>query len=317
MNNITQIIEYRKSVIKYAKNKGIPKALEEFNVSRATIYRWIKKFDGTNKSLLDKSRRPHSHPNQHTEKEIRNIINYKAKNKNKGLVMFWLKLRKKTGYSRSIVSLYRVMIRLGIYKKTPSKKKQPENREYKQTTYPGEKVQVDVKYVPTNCMLNEDKENDIRYYQYTAIDEYSRQRVVMATKEHSTYESAKFVKLIIKKFKFNIETVQTDNGLEFTNRLSYKADRNTKTFFEKELELNNIKHKLIKPRTPKQNGKVERSHRKDQENLYFEQKFLNFEDFKRKLSRWIREYNNTGMKPLNWKSPNQFLEEYKKLTAEK
>ena len=317
MNNITQIIEYRKSVIKYVKNKGVPKALEEFNVSRATIYRWIKKFDGTNKSLLDKSRRPHSHPNQHTEEELRNIRNYKAKNKNKGLVMLWLKLRKKTGYSRSIVSLYRAMIRLGIYKKTPSKKKQSENRKYKQATYPGEKIQVDVKYVPINCMLNEDKENDIRYYQYTAIDEYSRQRVVMATKEHSTYESAKFVKLIIKKFKFNIETVQTDNGLEFTNRLSYKADRNTKTFFEKELELNNIKHKLIKPRTPKQNGKVERSHRKDQENLYYEQKFLNFEDFKRKLSRWIREYNNTGMKPLNWKSPNQFLEEYKKLTAEK
>ena len=317
MNNITQIIEYRKSVIKHAKNKGVKKTLEEFKVSRATIYRWIKKFDGTNKSLLDKSRRPHSHPNQHTEEELRNIRNYKAKNKNKGLVMLWLKLREKTGYSRSIVSLYRAMIRLGIYKKTPSKKKQPENREYKQATYPGEKIQVDVKYVPTNCMLNEDKEKNIRYYQYTAIDEYSRQRVVMATKEHSTYESAKFVKLIIKKFKFNIETIQTDNGLEFTNRLSYKADRNTKTFFEKELEANNIKHKLIKPRTPKQNGKVERSHRKDQENLYFEQKFLSFEDFKRKLSRWIREYNNTGMKPLNWKSPNQILEEYKKLTAEK
>ena len=214
--------------------------------------------------------------------------------------MLWLKLREKTGYSRSIVSLYRAMIRLGIYKKTPSKKKQSENRKYKQATYPGEKIQVDVKHVPTNCMLKEDKENDIRYYQYTAIDEYSRQRVVMAT-----------------KVKFNIETVQTDNGFEFTNRLSYKADRNTKTFFEKELELNNIKHKLIKPRTPKQNGKVERSHRKDQENLYYEQKFLNFEDFKRKLSRWIREYNNTGMKPLNWKSPNQILEEYKKLTAEK
>ena len=129
---------------------------------------------------------------------------------------------------------------------------------------------------------NEDKENDIRYYQYTAIDEYSRQRVVMATKEHSTYESAKFVRLIIKKFKFNIEIIQTDNGFEFTNRLSYTADRSTKTFFEKELEINGIKHKLIKPRTPKQNGKVERSHRKDQENLYYDQKFLNFEDFKRK-----------------------------------
>ena len=53
---------------------------EEFNISRATIYRWIKKFDGTNKSLLDKSRRPHIHHNQHTEEELRNIRNYKAKN---------------------------------------------------------------------------------------------------------------------------------------------------------------------------------------------------------------------------------------------
>ena len=117
MNNITQIIEYRKSVIKHAKNKGVKKTLEEFKVSRATIYRQIKKFDGTNKSLLDKSRRPHSHPNQHTEEELRNIRNYKAKNKKKGLVMLWLKLKEKTGYSRSIVSLYRAMIRLGIYKK--------------------------------------------------------------------------------------------------------------------------------------------------------------------------------------------------------
>ena len=75
MNNITQIIEYRKSVIKHAKNKGIKKTLEEFKVSRATIYRWIKKFDGTNKSLLDKSRRPHSHLNQHIEEELRNIRN--------------------------------------------------------------------------------------------------------------------------------------------------------------------------------------------------------------------------------------------------
>ena len=60
MNNITQIIEYRKSVIKHAKNKGVKKTLEEFKVSRATIYRWIKKFDGTNKEealkLLEENR---------------------------------------------------------------------------------------------------------------------------------------------------------------------------------------------------------------------------------------------------------------------
>ena len=54
MKNITQIIEYRKSVIKHAKNKWVQKTLEEFKVSRATIYRWIKKFNRTNKSLLDR-----------------------------------------------------------------------------------------------------------------------------------------------------------------------------------------------------------------------------------------------------------------------
>ena len=127
--------------------------------------------------------------------------------------------------------------------------------------------------------------------------------------EKRAEKAQKYIKLFDEKKKIEFKL--------FKEIMAVLSDRNIKTFFEKELELNNIKHKLIKPRTPKQNGKVERSHRKDQENLYYEQKFLNFEDFKRKLSRWIREYNNTGMKPLNWKSPNQILEEYKKLTAEK
>lgn len=302
INSITQELKYKQSIV-YKKHKK-------------TIYRWIDKYDGTIASLTNKSRRPHTSPNDHTKSEIKLIRNYKRKNKDTGLVVLWVKLMQ-AGYKRSIASLYRMLVKLEIYNKVPSKKKKYEPKLYQPMKYPGERVQVDVKYVPKACMTKELIERKERYYQYTAIDEFSRQRVVMATKEHSTYESAKFVRLIIKKFKFNIEIIQTDNGFEFTNRLSYTADRSTKTFFEKELEINGIKHKLIKPRTPKQNGKVERSHRKDQENLYYDQKFLNFEDFKRKLNRWIKEYNNTGMKPLNWKSPNQILEEYRKLTAEK
>lgn len=316
MNNISQKIEYKKSVIKLAKKRGVKEAVKEFKESRATIYRWIKRYDGTNESLLDLSRRPKSHPNQHTEEEIRLILNYKNKNKLMGLVMFWLKIREK-GYNRNVVSLYRVMVKMGIYKKTPSKKKKYERYEYEEAKYPGEKIQIDVKYVPKDCMLKEEKEKYGNYYQYTAIDEYTRQRIVMATKEHNTYESTKFLNYVVKKFKYKIEIVQTDNGFEFTNRLSYTSDRNNKTMFEKRLESLGIKHKLIKPRTPKQNGKVERSHRKDQENLYYNQKFLGFDDFKNKLYRWNRKYNNIGMKPLNWKSPNEKYEEYVKVTAKK
>ncbi|MBQ3409455.1 MAG: transposase family protein [Clostridia bacterium] len=90
-------------------------------------------------------------------------------------------------------------------------------------TYPGQRVQVDVKYVPMKCMTKELKEQGERYYQYTAIDEYTRLRVLWFAKEHSTYESSKFVEVILKKFPFKVEEIQTDNGFEFTNRLSYNT----------------------------------------------------------------------------------------------
>ena len=75
--------------------------------------------------------------------------------------------------------------------------------------------------------------------------------------------------------------------------------------FEKVLEEKEIQHKLIKPKTPRHNGKVERSHRKDQERFYYKRVFVSFEDFKEKLRHWSREYNNFPMKPLDWKSPNE------------
>ena len=179
-------------------------------------------------------------------------------------------------------------------------------------THPGERVQIDVKYVPLKCLTDEIKEMDERYYQYTAIDEYTRQRVLWASKEHSTYASAEFVNIVLKKFKYKIECIQTDNGFEFTNRLNSKKAKE-KTMFEKRLEELGIRHKLIKPRTPRHNGKVERSHRKDQERFYYKRVFVSFEDFKEKLRHWAREYNNFPMKPLNWKSPNEKYLEFEEM----
>lgn len=305
MNSITQDIKFRQSVIKYSYRNGVTAASLQYKVNRRTIYRWRERYDGTLKSLVNKSRRPHRSPKAHTEAEIKMIKNYKNKNKETGLVVLWVKLRR-AGYTRSVTSLYRMMIKLGIYKKAPSKKKVYEPKAYQQMTYPGQRVQVDVKYVPMNCLTKELKEQGERYYQYTAIDEYTRLRVIWFAKEHSTYESSEFVNIIVKKFPFKVEEIQTDNGFEFTNRLSYKTSiRERKTKFEKRLEELGIKHKLIKPYTPRHNGKVERSHRKDQERFYYKRIFVSFEDFKEKLRHWSREYNNFPMKPLDWKSPNE------------
>ena len=307
MNSITQDILYKQSVVKYSLKYGVTKAAIKFKMHRKTIYRWREKYDGTAQSLKNKSRRPHSHPKQHTEEEIKMIKNYKYKNKETGLVVLWVKLRR-AGYTRSITSLYRVMQRIGIYQKTPSKKKEYEPKPYEEMKYPGERVQIDVKYVPAKSLTKEVREKEGRYYQYTAIDEYTRQRVLWASKEHSTYASTEFLKIIKKKFKYKIECIQTDNGAEFTNRLT--TYREKKTLFEKALEEAGIKHKLIKPKTPRHNGKVERSHRKDQERFYYNKVFCSFEDFKNRLKYWEKEYNNFPMKPLNWLSPNEKYLEY-------
>lgn len=121
-NSITQKLKYKQSVIKFSFKYEVTKAAIKFGENRRTIYRWIERYDGTLESLKDKSRKPKAHPNQHTEEEIKLIKRYKANNKKTGLVVLWVKLRK-AGYTRSITSLYRMLIKLGIYEKTPSKKK--------------------------------------------------------------------------------------------------------------------------------------------------------------------------------------------------
>lgn len=308
MNSITQDVLYKQSVVKYSQKHGVAKAAVKFKMHRKTIYRWREKYDGTAQSLKNKSRRPHSHPKQHTEKEIKLIKDYKYKNKDTGLVVLWIKLRK-VGYTRTITSLYRVMQRIGIYNKAPSKKKEYEPKPYQQMTYPGERVQIDVKYVPKKNLTKEVIEQEGRYYQYTAIDEYTRKRVLWASKEQSTSASTEFVEIVLKKFPFKVECIQTDNGFEFTNRLNWQGTKK-KTMFEKKLEELGIRHKLIRPKTPRHNGKVERSHRKDQERFYYNKIFCSFEDFKNRLKYWEREYNNFPMKPLKWLSPNEKYLEY-------
>ena len=187
--------------------------------------------------------------------------------------------------------MYHVLQRLGIYKKAPSKKKEIEAMEWITGKYPGEKVQVDVKYVPKKCMSPELQEKGERYYQYTGIDEFTRIRYIWYTNEHSTYTSSEFVKRMVRYYKeqydIRIKTIQTDNGFEFTNRLSWNGfEENKKTLFEETLEKLGIDYQTIKPHTPKQNGRVERSHRKDQERFYYNRIFWSLEDLRNRGADW-------------------------------
>ena len=134
MNTITQITTRRQAIINYSKKKGVTAAARRYNVGRATIYRWMKRYDGTLDSLKDRSHRPHRHPNQHTEEEITLIKRMRKRNKHTGLVVFWVKLKQK-GYTRSIPSLWRMLRRLELQPiKPPNPKYIP--KPYEKMQYP-------------------------------------------------------------------------------------------------------------------------------------------------------------------------------------
>lgn len=305
MNTVTQDMRYRQAIILYSQKYGVTKAAIRYKTNRQYIYRWLKRYDGTLQSLADKSHRPHHHPNEHTADELKLILDMRKRNMNAGLVVFWVKLRQR-GYTRSVTGLYRLLRRQGqMAVKPPNPKYIP--KPYEQMQYPGQKVQIDVKFVPSACIVGDAKGQ--KFYQYTAIDEYSRFRYLEAFEEHSTYSSAVFLEHLIKAFPFPIKCVQTDNGAEFTKRL-LPTKRRTPTLFEARLKQCDIEHHLIRPYTPRHNGKVERSHRKDNEYFYATHSFYSFEDFKKQLAVHNRKYNNFPMRPLNWKSPADYIDAY-------
>lgn len=280
---------------------GVTKAAVRYKTNRQYIYRWRKRYDGTRASLADRSHRPHYHPNQHTEDELLLIQNMRRRNPNTGLVVLWVKLRQR-GYKRSISGLYKVLTRSGqMAVKLPNPKYIP--KPYVQMTYPGERIQIDVKFVPSVCLVGDAAGQ--KFYQYTAIDEYSRFRYLEAFDEHSSYTAAVFLEHVLTAFKFPVKCVQTDNGQEFTKRLG--RGKQTPTMFENTLSKYGIEHKLIRPYTPRHNGKVERSHRKDNEYFYATHTFFSLEDFAKQLKAHNYKYNRFPMRPLHWKAPADYV----------
>ena len=234
--SITQDMAYRQSLMKYAEKYGVSRASRKYNKSRSYIYFWHARWDGSVASLACQFRRPHSHPNQHTEAELKLIRDMRRR-----------------------------------------------------ITDP-----------------------ELRLFQYTAIDEFSRLRFLAAYPEQSTYSSADFLKRLAKWYArrgIRVDCVQTDIGFEFTNRFS-NSKRDIQTLFEKTAAVLGIQYKLIRPYTPRHNGKVERSHREDQKRFYSSHSFFSLADFDKQLTVHNRRSNNLPMRPLTWLSPSQFLVQF-------
>ena len=170
---------------------------------------------------------------------------------------------------------------------------------------PGELIEIDVKHVPH-------KLDGKKYYQYTAIDCASRWRHIEVYDGESNYHAIKFLKTVIKRFPHKIYAVKTDNHSTFTNRYTgywKSSDPGRPKLHGFDIFCNSmeITHYLIDPGKPQQNGKVERSHRSDQEAFYDVCQIKTREELEYKIRLWNMYYNDLEHCSLNGLSPNQAI----------
>ncbi len=165
MNIIAQEAKFRQGAVKYALKNSVMEASIRYKESRMSICRWIARYNGKWWSLKERSHRPKHHPAEQTEEEytlIRRHYPYYD-----DMVMLWDRLREK-GYKRCYQTMLRAIRRLKL-DKAPYVRHPRKSKPYIRADYPGQKVQIDVKFVPNYCAANGQK-----YYQYTAVDECTR-----------------------------------------------------------------------------------------------------------------------------------------------
>jgi hypothetical protein len=208
------------------------------------------------------------------------------------------------GYKRSYGCYKRTALKV-LGKPKGKLKKHNKPKPYQRADYPGQKIQMDVKYVPNYCISN-----GLKYYQFTAKDECSRWTFREMYDEHSTFSARDFLVKLIMRAPFPIRLIQTDNGTEFTNTLLVTKSKH-KTMFEDALEAMGILYQRIRIATPRHNGKVERQHRTDEMRFYKKMRMYNLEDGRRQLAVYQSKSNDYIMTCLKMKSPNQILEMYR------
>lgn len=281
----------------YKERMKIVYIARKYRTSRTTIYRWIHRYlqDGKD-GLLDKSHKPKSpHPDALKPEVVEAII----------------RMRKRTNYGprRLKVYLAKKKIRVseyGIYKTLVRNELIRRYRKHKHrhkkyyAPYPGHTVQIDTKHLDTLPGY------PYRFYQYTAIDAFSRMRVIKIHDELSALNATSFLKEVVKSLPFRVETVRTDNGVEFTYG-PFKVDHP----FSLECARLKIKHHLNKPAHPESNGRVERSHRTDDEEFYRVNPVNNPKLWQLRVHSWEYRYNyQRPHSALGDLTPYQFYKQY-------
>jgi transposase InsO family protein len=269
--------------------KKVAPTCRYFGISRGTFYLWYHRYMSLGlEGLKSKSSRPHK-IKRWLPKEVRDtIINLRLQRKY-GPDRMAFYIRQKFNWFVSSQTIWRLYKEHGLNRLKYKKHWQRYPQQYSKAM-PGDRVQMDVKFLDKAAFSGK------QYYQFTAIDDCTRFRVLRIYDHHSVKSATDFVEQVRKTLPFAIKQIQTDNGSEFSDAFTWQLD-----------DLG-ISHRKTKVCTPEENGKVERSHRTDGTEFYGITKFVSIQHCIKLLRGWEREYNHERPHmALGGKTPAEFL----------
>ncbi len=258
---------------------NVAKTCRYYGIARRTYYFWWNRYQeqGIN-GLKDRSKRP-LHSPKATKPEIIEKIVYLRQHYYFGLKKIQMYLLRYHDIQINASTIHRILQKLGMNKLPTNQRYRPLKERFKryEKPIPGHYLQIDVKFLAPIPGITQK-----RFYQYTAIDDCTRIRVLKIYDRCNQKNSIQFVDYVLTKLPFLVRSIQTDNGSEFGPQ------------FHWHLLDKGIEHRYIKPHTPRLNGKAERSHRIDEEEFYRMLRGIvidNSKLFNEKLQEWENFYN--------------------------
>ncbi len=277
---LTKNANRRLAIIRHAQEVtgNVALTCRYYGISRQVFYTWLRRYEEEGvDGLRDRSRRPLHSPTA-TKTEVVGKIIHLRQHYHFGPQKISMYLQRYHDIEISTSGVWRILKRLDMNRLPASQRYKPHAKRWKryEKPLPGHRVQVDVKFV---APIGGSKK---KYYQFTAIDDCTRLRILRIYDRLNQKIAIQFIDYVFEKLPFQVEVVQTDNGAEFQSAFHWHVlDRG-------------IGHVYIKPATPRLNGKVERSHRIDNEEFYRMLEGVVIDDaelFNEKLQEWENFYN--------------------------
>jgi transposase InsO family protein len=256
---------------------NVSRLCRHYGISRQSYYIWKREYEAEGEEGLINNKPCPENPRLRIAAPIQEKIFHLQKNYHFGPVrMSWYLLRYH-GLKVSQGGIRKVLERNGMNRLPTNNKVRRAGTDFKryEKQLPGHHVQVDAKFL----FFKNKSGKRIKRFQFTAIDDATRLRVLKVYEKHTQASAIDFVEHVVKRFPFRIRSIRTDNGHEFQAKFHWHVN-----------DLG-IDHVYIKKASPHLNGKVERSHRTDEEEFYRFLKYKDDSDLGQKMEAWERFYN--------------------------